>query len=273
MVSLNALRKKYKELLGNITDVDIIITDTLNIDKSKLFLDISITNIQAEEIENKISRLEVGEPVFYIIGHREFMSLDFSVNPSTLIPRQDTEILIEEVINFYKGKTPFIFEIGSGSGCIAISLAHYLKGAKIISCDISEVALETAKINAKANAVSDRVEFIKHDIMKNFPEFEEIPDCIISNPPYIESDTIKSLESSVKDFEPLSALDGGQDGLKFYRQIISENNLKKGGLLAFEIGYNQGEAVKRLMENAFESIKIIKDYSNNDRVVTGIKHL
>ncbi len=267
MVSLSDLRKKYK---GD-TEIDLIIADTLNIDRSRLFFDISVGDKQAKEIDTKVNRLLKGEPVSYIIGHREFMSLDFAVNPSTLIPRQDTEILVEEIIRFYKGKSPFIFEIGTGSGCIAVSLAHYISGARLTACDISEKALDTAKLNAEKNGVLDKISFIHCDIMDCFPDFEAAPDCIVSNPPYIESEVIKTLEPQVKDFEPLSALDGGLDGLDFYRRIIECSNLKPGGLLAFEIGYNQGKKVKNLMSDCFENIKIIKDLAQNDRVVLGAK--
>ncbi|MBQ2891251.1 MAG: peptide chain release factor N(5)-glutamine methyltransferase, partial [Clostridia bacterium] len=207
----------------------------------------------------------------YIVGHREFMSLDFKVNSSTLIPRADTEILVEELIKIYEGKKPFIFEIGTGSGCIPVSLAYYIKDAHIMSCDISEKAIETAKENAKNNGVADRVSFIEHDILSGFPALEEAPDCIVSNPPYIESDVTQTLDENVKNFEPLSALDGGRDGLDFYRSIIKENPLRKGGLLAFEIGYNQGKSVSGLMENDYTDIRIIKDLGGNDRVITGIK--
>ncbi len=272
MVKLSELRKKYKDEYGNISDIDIIIMDILKIDRSKLFFDITISKQQEKQINESVLRLLSGEPVSYIIGHKEFMSLDFSVNNSTLIPRQDTEILVEEIINFYKNrKPPFIFEIGTGSGCIAISLAHYIKGAHITACDISELALKTAMLNAEKNNVSCRISFVKKDIMTGFPDLSITPDCIVSNPPYIESDIIQNLESGVKDFEPISALDGGFDGLDFYRQIISLNNLRSGGLLAFEIGYNQGIAVKELMSDKFTDIKIKKDLGGNDRVVTGIK--
>ncbi len=271
MVMLNDLRQKYKQLSIPMADVDVIILDTLKIDRSKLFLNISISDEQVLDIEKKITRLMSGEPVSYITGHREFMSLDFLVNPSTLIPRADTEILVETVIDFYKDKKPFIFEIGTGSGCIAVSLAHYLKNSEILACDISEGALKTAKINADNNGVSDRITFIKQDIMSAFPKFKKTPDCIISNPPYIESCVIPTLDDAVKNFEPASALDGGKDGLDFYRRIIKCNNLTQGGLLAFEIGYNQGEKVKELMKNDFTDIKIIKDLGLNDRVVIGIK--
>lgn len=271
MVKLSDLRKEFYALSLGRLDTDVILTETLKIDKSKLFSDIYVSETEEKLIRKNIKRLLSGEPVSYIIGHREFMSLDFKVNSSTLIPRADTEILVEELIKIYEGKNPFIFEIGTGSGCIPISLAHYIEDSRIVSCDISESAIETAKENAKNNGVSDRVTFIKHDILSGFPPLEEAPDCIVSNPPYIESDVIKTLDDNVKKFEPLSALDGGADGLDFYRSIIKENPLKKGGLLAFEIGYNQGKSVSDLMENDYSDIRIIKDLGGNSRVITGIK--
>lgn len=271
MVKLSDLRKEFYSLSLDRLDTDVILTETLKIDKSKLFSDIYISETEEKLIRENIKRLLMGEPVSYIVGHREFMSLDFKVNSSTLIPRADTEILVEELIKIYEGKKPFIFEIGTGSGCIPVSLAYYIKDAHIMSCDISEKAIETAKENAKNNGVADRVSFIEHDILSGFPALEEAPDCIVSNPPYIESDVIQTLDENVKNFEPLSALDGGRDGLDFYRSIIKENPLRKGGLLAFEIGYNQGKSVSGLMENDYTDIRIIKDLGGNDRVITGIK--
>lgn len=271
MVKLSSLRKQLKNLSVDMCDIDMIIMDTLVIDKSKLFFDYPISDIDEKDIMEKVNRLLNCEPVAYITGHKEFMSLNFSVNPSTLIPRADTETLVEEILKIYKDKSPYIFEIGTGSGCIAISLAYYLKNAKITACDISAEALKIARDNAISNNVDSKINFILHDIFKGFPDFESVPDCIVSNPPYIETDVISGLDNNVKYFEPVSALDGGIDGLIFYRQIANNNPLKKGGILAFEIGYNQGTAVSELMKNEYENIRIIKDINNNDRVVIGIK--
>ena len=199
------------------------------------------------------------------------MSLNFKVNYSTLIPRADTEILVEEVIKRSGGKTPFIFEIGTGSGCIAISLAHFIKNAKIAACDISDKALQIASLNSHLNGTSEKISFFRHDIMQGFPKFDTEPDVIVSNPPYIRRSVIETLDRKVKDFEPLTALDGGIDGLDFYRQIIHSCNLCAGGLLALEIGYDQGESVKNLMEDKFNDIQIIKDINANDRVILGLK--
>ncbi len=271
MVSLNSLRKRLKADCGALSDVDVIIMDTLKIDKSRLFLDIPVNTEQEKQITDKAQRLKSGEPLGYIIGHQEFMSMNFYVNSCTLIPRGDTEVLVEYIINYYKGKAPLIFEIGTGSGCIAVSLAKYLPSAQIIACDISKEALKVAESNAKRHLVNNRITFLQHDIMQGYPKFEEKPCCVVSNPPYIESETIKTLDPSVKDFEPISALDGGLDGLDFYRQIINLCPLGKDGLLAFEIGYNQGEKVKNLMQSAFSHIQVIKDFANHDRIVAGTR--
>ncbi len=271
MVNLSTLRRKLKETYGNLTEIDIIIMNTLNIDKSRLFIDISVSENMVCDIEKKVHRLKNNEPVEYITGHKEFMSLDFSVNPSTLIPRADTEILVEEILKICDGKKVTIFDVGTGSGCIAISLAYYLSQSTVYAFDISEKTLETAKINAVKNGVDTRVKFIKQDILKGFPPLNIIPDIIVSNPPYIETEVIETLEDKVKNYEPFSALDGGRDGLIFYRKIINENPLQENGVLAFEIGFNQGNSVSELMKNYYCDVQVIKDLGGNDRVVLGTK--
>ncbi len=270
MVMLRELRRKYKAIYNDITDIDVILMDSLGIDKSKLFLNIPVAESSLREIEKKIARLNNGEPVSYITGRREFMSLEFRVNSSTLIPRADTEILVEEVIKRCSGTAPFIFEIGTGSGCIAVSLAHFIKSAKIAACDISDKALEIASLNSELNGTGEKISFFKHDIMKGFPEFDAVPDVVVSNPPYIKHKIIETLDRKVKDFEPLAALDGGIDGLDFYRKIIYSVKLNSGGLLALEIGYDQRESVENLMRDKFDDIKIIKDINANDRVILGL---
>lgn len=271
MVNLSTLRRNLKESYGNLTEIDIIIMNTLNIDKSRLFIDISVSKDLVCDIEEKVRRLKNNEPVEYITGHKEFMSLDFSVNTSTLIPRADTEILIEEILKLCDGKKITIFDVGTGSGCIAISLAYYLPQSTVYAFDISEKALETAKINAVKNGVDTRVKFIKQDILKGFPALDIVPDIIVSNPPYIETEVIETLEDKVKNYEPLSALDGGQDGLIFYRKIINENPLQENGILAFEVGFNQGYSVSELMKNDYSNVQVIKDLGGNNRVVLGTK--
>lgn len=218
-----------------------------------------------------------GEPLQYIIGHQEFMGIDFIVNRNVLIPRSDTEVLVEAVIEHVsklKEKEVSILEIGTGSGCIAISLAYYLKCTNITSVDISKGALEVAGMNAVKAGVKQRVTFLESDIfnaidcsVNNKDKF----DIIVSNPPYIPEWEIETLKAEVKGFEPLSALNGGNDGLFFYREIInnSQKYLKPNGLLALEVGYNQALEVCELMEKTFGNISTVKDLSNIDRVVIG----
>lgn len=276
MVRLKELRKKSAEslaLCGNdspLADVDYVLK-ALGFDKNDIILGERAVNDELlKKFETAIGRLKSGEPVQYIVGECEFMSLKFSVNTATLIPRSDTEILVEAVAEFCKdmGKVK-ILEIGSGSGCIAVSLAHILPDTRVVSLDISREALSVAKQNAKRNDVSDRVEFIEHNIMEGFPDLRFIPDVVVSNPPYIPSTDIDCLDKKVRAFEPSSALDGGEDGLDFYREITKNVSLKKDGLLAFEVGINQAEAVSALMDERFYDIKIVKDLSGIDRVVMG----
>ncbi len=210
------------------------------------------------------------EPLQYILGTQEFMGLEFLVNPSVLIPRPETEILVEHVLEHFKGKPFTALDLCTGSGCIAISLATFNKNALVKGIDISKSAISTAEKNAEKLDTKTRVSFEVCDVfsLKGFGKY----DLIVSNPPYIESAVIPTLSETVKNHEPYSALDGGTDGLDFYRHIIdiAPKFLNRGGMLAFEIGYNQKDAVISLMEKNFYDIKLIKDYSDLDRVVSGI---
>lgn len=234
-----------------------------------------ITNLEKEVKEEQKDRyylalIEIiqGMPIQYITNTQEFMKLNFFVNENVLIPQPDTEILVEEVIKIaeLESKTK-ILDMCTGSGCIGVSLAYYLKNAKITMSDISKNAIEIAKKNAKENKVLEKTEFIKSDLFENI---EEKFDIIVSNPPYIETDVIKSLSKQVQN-EPKIALDGGKDGLLFYRKLIKEapNFLNDNGYLCMEIGYNQKEEVMKLakQEESFSKIEAIKDLSANDRVI------
>ncbi len=208
-------------------------------------------------------------PMQYILGHCEFMGLEFNVNESALIPRNDTECAVEKAIELIKSKNyGTVLDIGTGSGAIAVSIAKYTDTA-VTASDISQSAIDTARLNAEQNNVS--VDFVKSDM---FSELEGRFDIIISNPPYIEKDVINTLEPEVREHEPITALDGGDDGLDFYRVITKEapEHLNKGGALIFEIGCEQAEAVKKLMKmNNFDEISVNKDLSGLDRVVIGFK--
>lgn len=206
-------------------------------------------------------------PLQHILGKTEFMGLTFRVNKDVLCPRQDTEILVEEALkHLHDGMR--ILDIGTGSGCILLSLLHYSNDCQGIGADISERALEVAKTNAAALA-EEHAAFVKSDLFENVEGKFEI---IVSNPPYIKNGEIDSLMPEVRDHEPHLALSGGEDGLFFYRKITgkAKEHLPGGGMLFYEIGCEQGEAVKRIMEDAgYREVAVIKDFSGLDRVVCG----
>ena len=207
-----------------------------------------------------------GIPLQYILGYTEFMSLKFFVDEYTLIPRQDTEILAEEIIKLAPRS---VLDIGTGSGALGISIGRYVKNTEVTCLDISSGALALAEKNAVLNGV--KANFLLMDIMQETPPGDF--DCIVSNPPYIRSGDIGTLQKEVRCYEPLSALDGGEDGLDFYRRItdIAPKILTNDGLLAFEVGFDQAETVAALMETAFYDVRTIKDLSGVERVVIGRK--
>ncbi len=206
-------------------------------------------------------------PLQYIIGSQEFMGLEFFVTPHVLIPRQDTELLVEEVLKISDGKT--VLDMCTGSGCIIISIAKLVKLKKAVGVDISDDALELAVRNADHQEV--RVEFIRSNL---FERVEGYYDVIVSNPPYIPTKVINTLMPEVKEHEPLLALDGREDGLFFYRRITADlkKHLCSKGSILFEIGHDQGEAVSRILEEeGFKDIMIKKDLSGLDRIVSAIR--
>ncbi len=226
-----------------------------------------------EEYEKRIQARLTGTPLQYIVGIQEFMGIPFRVNPSVLIPRLDTEILVEQVIKIIKGKKmekPVILDLCTGSGAIGISLAKAFPEAKLTLTDASGEALKTAVGNAGMNKVNRQCSFLIGDMFEALDE-ETQYDVVVSNPPYIESDVIDTLSIEVKEHEPREALDGGEDGLTYYKVIADKvaDYLKIGGILALEIGADQGEAVKKLLEvaNHFGKVFVIKDLAGNDRVV------
>lgn len=277
MVKIRDLRKtaaKELELINNESpkaDVDCLLSGLLGFSKTEILLgDKMLTDSQLELFESALSRLKNSEPVQYITGKCEFMSLMFEVDASVLIPRSDTEILVEAVIGLCEAiENPHILEIGCGSGCIAVSLAHYLRSARITAVDISTDAIAVAQKNALNNNVSKRIHFLHHDIMNGFPSVSENVDIVVSNPPYIPTADIAHLEIKVRDFEPKTALEGGTDGLDFYRKITDCARLNKAGYLAFEVGISQADAVKQIMSAKYSDIQIIKDINKIDRCVIG----
>ncbi len=243
----------------------------LKLSQTELILnkDSSVSADDQKNVFALVKRRISGEPFQYILGSQEFMGLEFAVTPDVLIPRQDTEILAEFILRNTESCPLSVLDIGTGTGCIPISLAHFNPNFNCTGIDISENAIAVAQKNAETLNVSDRVRFEICDILNGFPKQKF--DIAVSNPPYIKSAVIPTLQTEVRDFEPYLALDGGADGLKFYRRIcdIAPNILKIGGLLAFEIGFDQADDVASLMKKNFDNIKVTKDLLQNDRVVSG----
>jgi len=248
-------------------DARYILEKVSGLSRAEYFLhsDDKIDNDKTEEFLRLIERRSERIPLSYVIGTRDFMGFTFKVNENVLIPEQETELLAEEVIKYCKGKT--VLDMCTGSGCIAISVSLLGEPGEVTASDISDKALEVAKENAEFLNAST-VKFIKGDLFENITGSFDI---IVSNPPYIETRVIEDLEPEVRDYIPRLALDGDEDGLKFYKNITKKaiKYLNKNARIFYEIGYNQSEAVTDiLLKNGFEEIKIIKDYSGLDRIVT-----
>lgn len=226
-----------------------------------------------EKLMELVMRRLSDEPLAYILGFWEFYGLRFNVSPAVLIPRIDTETAVYEALGALKGiSSPRIMDLCTGSGCIGLTLLHNIPDAAAVLADISDDALSTAKANAEALGLSDRAEIIKLDALSPFPETLRDFDLIISNPPYIPTAEVGTLDLSVRGFEPRSALDGGEDGLDFYRAIVPMHmcRLRKGGLFIFEIGEGQAEDVCSILsENGFADVKAVKDTAGTDRVILG----
>ena len=233
---------------------------------------------EKREAEELIQRRLSGEPLQYILGHQEFWSIDLKVDPRVLIPRSDTELLIEQALavlpKITLEKPPTVLEIGTGSGAIAIALAREIKDIFLVGTDISGEVIRLARFNAQEQGVSEKIGFVTGDLFGPFKRGEHF-DLILSNPPYIVRSEIGSLEREVRDFEPPIALNGGEDGLDFHRKIIFEspNYLRMEGWLLLEVGQGQAEEVSGMMEKnrEFISSERIRDLSGIERVVRAQK--
>ncbi len=256
-------------------DTKLLLSKVLN--KDVLFLltnrDYEVNKIEEEKFSALIAERKTKKPIKYILGECEFMGLSFFIKEGVLIPRPDTEILVEEAIKEVKNKGyKKIADVCTGSGAIGASVAAFINNSHVKCYDISEVALEVAEKNINKLKLSDRAEVIKSDLLQEPLNNEERFDMILSNPPYIKEDVIESLMEDVRNFEPHLALNGGIDGLSFYRRIIKQSKkvLNSRGMIIFEIGYDQGEKVSLLLKEAdYGHIEIIKDLAGNDRVVKG----
>ena len=220
-----------------------------------------------------IKRRVQHEPVAYITGHRDFMGLDFKVTKDTLIPRPDTEILVEAVLQRLPaaGENTTLADIGTGTGAICLSLLNYLPKLRAMAVDISPGALAVAQENSLSLGLSQRVEFFQGDLLAPLKVKGELLNAIVSNPPYIPKADIATLASDVKAYEPMEALDGGEDGLDFYRRLLAESGdlLKDGGFLAMEVGIHQAGQLEALAKDMSQwgKCEILRDLAGIERVV------
>ena len=257
-------------------EAELLLEKAAGLNRTALFLrgEESLSDEVLAVYEGYLSERDQGRPTQYILGEWEFMGLPFHVGEGVLIPRGDTEVLVETILEKQQTEDfKFILDIGTGSGCIPVSLGHYGKFEKIMAVDISQKALGYATKNAAENKIS--IDFYESDLFTNVPaEWKGKLDAIVSNPPYIPKKDIEELMTEVKDFEPMNALDGGEDGLDFYRAIVEQGRewLKDGGWLFFEIGYDQGEDLRKLLkEFGYTEIEIRQDLAGLDRVALGRK--
>ena len=266
----NQLLKETKEILnqGGVTEdaeAEWILSIILDVKRSELDTDKLITPKYIERINKVVKERLSGKPLWYCIGDTDFYGYTINVDQRVLIPRPETEILVEKALKCIK-KEHKVLDLCTGSGAIAIAIKKE-SGAVVFASDVSRDAIDLASENAKCNGAD--ITFIESDLFNAFGE--EKFDVIVTNPPYIKSSDILTLQNEVKDFEPILALDGGEDGLDFYRLIAKEcpKYLNENGVILLEIGYNQGEDVKNLFSD-FSSVEIIKDYENNDRIIKAV---
>lgn len=285
-MEINHLLKKGVEMIkgreyGNpVLEATLLLANLLNVDKIYIYThgDLQVPTPIVDKFLELMEKRKKGYPIQYILSEKEFMGLDFYVEEGVLIPRPDTEVLVEYVLKYidknYDNKAINFLDLGIGSGAIILSLAYYKRNINAYGVDIDDIPLKVANIN-KEKFKLDNVKLYKGDLFQGIEGLglEGKFHIIASNPPYIPKREIETLQTEVKDYEPMSALDGGEDGLIFYRKIIPEARkyLKQGGLLIFEIGYNQGKEVEDiLIEEGFKDTKILKDLQGLNRVILGI---
>ena len=260
---------KEKKISSFILDSEILLSKTLNKTRENILinLDQKINSKNISTFKEYVLRRSYNEPIAYIMGEKEFWSKEFYVNKGTLIPRPETELLVDKILKIYEGKKISILDIGTGSGCIIISILSSLKNSNGIGIDISKNAILTAKKNALKHKLNERVKFLNKSINNIFGKKF---DLIVSNPPYIGSKNIKNLSDDIKRHEPRIALDGGNDGLDLIKKVIYKSKyiLKTKGMLALEIGNEQFIKVSKiLIDNNFRIKHVVKDYKTNVRCV------
>lgn len=254
-------------------EAEILLAHALGWPRVKLYMNINeeVGTSGRTEFRNLVRKRSEGVPVAYLVGHKEFYSLDFEVNPAVLIPRSDTETLVMTFLELAKPLAdPLCIDVGTGSGCVPVACAKHHETARFVAIDISEPAAEVARRNVAKHGLTERIEVRVGSLLDPLKP-EESPDFILSNPPYIPSSEIPKLERNVRDYEPHTALDGGPDGLEIVRQLVDQAaaKLKSGGRILIEIGFDQGVTVRSLYSDDpnWTSVDLRKDLAGIPRVV------
>jgi len=269
LLNLGSKTLKQNKIETHQLDSELVLSSLLKKQRENLLINLNrkVSKNTIDTFERLIIRRANREPIAYILKNKEFWSKDFFVNRNTLIPRPETELLCESVIRIFKNKNIHILDIGTGTGCIILSILTEIKGAKGIGVDISRKAILVARKNSNKLGLNKRVKFVNKSL-------EDIHgykfDLIVSNPPYIKTSDIKNLSDDIKKFEPKIALDGGKEGLDVIKKVIYKSNtiLKKLGMLALEIGYGQYYKVSKILkEKNFKEVLLVKDYKDNVRCI------
>src|SRR5215475_4235067 len=262
---------------NDLLDAQTLLAEAIGKDRSYLIINFNqkIPEEVLSEFQTMVSRRAAGEPLQYITGHQEFFGLDFEVTPDVLIPRPETELIVEETIRLVQQNRiarpapPVIIDVGAGSGCIAVALARELGDARVIASDISLPALRVARRNAARHALEDRVGFVASDLLDAFAR-ESFADFILSNPPYVSDAEIPTLQREVRDWEPHLALTDSNDGLSLYRRLIKDaaSRLKPGGYLICEMGYTQSERISAMVDReVWDEARLLDDLQGIPRTI------
>jgi release factor glutamine methyltransferase len=259
-------------------DAEVLLAHVMGGSRTELYLHDSLAPRQRDAFWHTLKRRARREPVAYITGVQEFWSLEFTVNRHVLIPRPETERVVEvglELLDSYL--TPRILDLGTGSGCIAVALASQLPQAQVWTCDVSVEALTVARTNAVAHGLAERMTFVQADMRHGLPQGVTPPfDLIVSNPPYVAGPEFATLQAEVRDWEPRLALDGGKDGLDFYHRLLQDCpvQLRPGGWLVMEVGSTQSESVMRMAKSQdnLSECRLSYDYAGLPRVVSVRRH-